>query len=390
MASEDEEHGEDGGEGAEDTLGAYEGERNFDSERHGMGFALLPNGDMYDGMYRHGKRHGKGLYVFRNGARYNGNYRYGMKQGVGLFIYPDGSQYEGEWKKDMKHGFGIYRYTNGDTYEGSWYKGLRDGLGVYFYKSLNVKYSGTWEKGRMHGPAQVIYPPFRYHGDWKNGLPLGKGTFTFEAETMQIGGYINIKDPEFVPEEKEEVPPPPPPPSPPPVEGVPEGEEIEVAEPLPKGLIPVWRPKQYLPFTPEKMPRSPIPKERPPSPTTSKDKLFEEDESSFFGEVDEDLEGYCLDQDLTEILYYFLDLEVKLAMEYAWDRMSADDLDIEIIRAFGGESEAEGSLRQQRELICGPSTDRSTDEEEDEGEVEKDTIFDDSEEEGDGEEGGTE
>lgn len=53
----------------------YFGDRNALSERHGNGWAILPNGDQYDGQYRHGQRHGEGLYVFKNGARYLGHYR---------------------------------------------------------------------------------------------------------------------------------------------------------------------------------------------------------------------------------------------------------------------------------------------------------------------------
>ena len=36
----------------------YEGERNELGERHGMGKAVLPNGDLYEGTYLYGKRHG--------------------------------------------------------------------------------------------------------------------------------------------------------------------------------------------------------------------------------------------------------------------------------------------------------------------------------------------
>lgn len=57
--SSDEESVED--EGAP-YLGEYEGDRNEDEERHGKGKAKLPNGDIYEGEYSHGKRHGQGTY----------------------------------------------------------------------------------------------------------------------------------------------------------------------------------------------------------------------------------------------------------------------------------------------------------------------------------------
>jgi len=40
-------------------LKEYEGERNEHDERHGMGRAVLPNGDIYTGKYAHGQRHGQ-------------------------------------------------------------------------------------------------------------------------------------------------------------------------------------------------------------------------------------------------------------------------------------------------------------------------------------------
>lgn len=40
----------------------YEGERNEEGERHGEGKAVLPNGDTYQGIYKHNKRSGQVFY----------------------------------------------------------------------------------------------------------------------------------------------------------------------------------------------------------------------------------------------------------------------------------------------------------------------------------------
>lgn len=37
----------------------YEGDRNEADERHGVGRAVLVNGDIYQGNYENGKRHGE-------------------------------------------------------------------------------------------------------------------------------------------------------------------------------------------------------------------------------------------------------------------------------------------------------------------------------------------
>lgn len=55
------EEGEGKGEGQEAyPYGEYEGGRDDQLDRHGFGSALLPNGDIYEGYYLHGKRHGRG------------------------------------------------------------------------------------------------------------------------------------------------------------------------------------------------------------------------------------------------------------------------------------------------------------------------------------------
>lgn len=52
----------EGGEGGERyPYGEYQGGRDEQLDRHGYGSALLPNGDIYEGNYFHGKRHGEGI-----------------------------------------------------------------------------------------------------------------------------------------------------------------------------------------------------------------------------------------------------------------------------------------------------------------------------------------
>ncbi|KAL5278782.1 RSPH1 family protein [Megaselia abdita] len=173
----------------EDPIGKYLGQRNHLKERHGKGWAILPNHDQYDGDYKHGIRHGQGLYVFRNGARYLGRYRCGKRYGQGIFYYPDGSVYEGQWRKNLKHGFGTYTYPNGDVYRGNWHKNLRHGVGVYNYKHVCATFKGTWKQGVRVGPVEIHYPKHKYHGYWDWYLPQGPGVFTFDCKYMLNGYY---------------------------------------------------------------------------------------------------------------------------------------------------------------------------------------------------------
>ncbi|XP_053958804.1 alsin [Anastrepha ludens] len=178
------------------NIGLYIGQRNAASQRHGRGWAILPNGDQYDGQYRQGRRHGIGLYVFKDGSRYYGSYRCGHRSGRGMFIYPDGSMYEGCWRKNIKHGKGRYKYANGDCYMGNWYRGLRHGVGVYCYKSSDcgeLRFKGTWRLGFRVGPFQIFFGNEDHstilHGTWDNEYPQGPAVFTFNERYMLMGYF---------------------------------------------------------------------------------------------------------------------------------------------------------------------------------------------------------
>lgn len=225
--------------------GEYEGGRDENLDRHGFGSALLPNGDIYEGDYMHGKRHGKGMYCFKNGARYNGQWRKGLKHGKGEFLYPDGSRYTGGWKKDFKHGHGTYYYVNGDTYEGSWLKGIKHGLGTYTYKSLNVTHYGTWREGKMEGSGIINYPYYRYHGNFDKDLPKGPGCFTFDAKYMQHGFFINVRDPKFDYVGAEELD----------INANPEEEEQKQNL---QRMVPIWRARSITEYKTELLPPEPV------------------------------------------------------------------------------------------------------------------------------------
>lgn len=180
-------------------VGLYIGTRNKLHERHGNGWAHLPNGDFYKGSYSNGLRHGYGLYVFKTGERYIGNYRHGLKCGMGTFYYADGTSYAGEWKANKRHGHGRYTYTNGDCYEGIWYKGQRHGLGSYiFCPAINGSYKfwGTWARGVACGPCEIITDNYRLNCVWNEELmgPMGRAVFSFDCEWMAIGYFMETQE----------------------------------------------------------------------------------------------------------------------------------------------------------------------------------------------------
>ncbi|XP_028824009.1 radial spoke head 1 homolog [Denticeps clupeoides] len=173
------------------SLGEYEGDRNEAGERHGVGRALLPNGDTFQGLYDNGRRCGLGTYSFRNGARYIGEYNMNLKHGQGVFYYPDGSKYEGCWVYDLRQGHGVYTYPNGDTYDGEWLNNQRHGHGVYTYKGTSSQYSGLWVEGQMEGSAEIIHLNHRYVGKFLNNNPFGPGKYVFDS-CEQHGEYLQV------------------------------------------------------------------------------------------------------------------------------------------------------------------------------------------------------
>ncbi|XP_031956948.1 radial spoke head 1 homolog isoform X1 [Corvus kubaryi] len=198
------EEGDESGEAGAD-IGEYEGDRNSEGERHGFGKARLPNGDTYEGEYKHGLRSGRGTYRFKNGALYTGDYLENKKHGKGVFFYPDGSKYAGDWMHDQRQGYGEYLYANGDTYTGEWADNKRHGQGTYVYKDTGSKYVGAWVNGIQEGPAELIHLNHRFKGRFLNGKPLGPGKFIFDMGCEQHGEYI---EPEQEKEEEEEDEPP--------------------------------------------------------------------------------------------------------------------------------------------------------------------------------------
>ncbi|XP_066497311.1 radial spoke head 1 homolog [Hoplias malabaricus] len=170
--------------------GEYEGARNEAGERHGLGRAVLSNGDTYQGMYENGKRSGQGTYSFKNGARYIGEYYMNLKHGQGIFYYPDGSKYEGTWVNDQRQGHGVYTYPNKDTYDGQWLQHQRHGQGVYTYHDTGSKYVGTWVMGKMESAGELIHLNHKYQGTFLNNNPSGSGKYVFDIGSEQHGEYI--------------------------------------------------------------------------------------------------------------------------------------------------------------------------------------------------------
>lgn len=273
------------------TRQKYIGGRNALGQRHGRGWAILPNGDQYDGNYRKGRRHGIGLYVFKSGARYYGQYRCGTRCGRGIFIYPDGSVYEGNWRKHVKHGKGRYNYANGDTYSGDWYKGQRHGVGIYSFKTdndnccMSVRLKSTWNSNVRMGPFEMYIGNDDkctiLHGIWDELYPTGPAVFSFDNRYMLLGYFLpgNYKFKELPTDN---------------VDGEEmnsieeEGEEEELGEMKPT----LWFAQEIAVYDYSLLPQEPVPlpisdSELSICSATSEHSLVSEEKISFYGEAEE-------------------------------------------------------------------------------------------------------
>lgn len=179
-----------------DGVGIYVGERNALRQRHGTGWAYLPNGDFYKGTYDSGQRHGYGLYVHRCGARYIGNYQRNIKQGTGSYYHTDGSVYAGDWQANARHGFGRYAYANGDRYEGEWHWNQRHGIGTYTFSAINGSYRfcGTWVDGVAMGATEIATDKYRLYCDWRETAAIGAAVFVFGCKEMALGHFEEVSE----------------------------------------------------------------------------------------------------------------------------------------------------------------------------------------------------
>jgi hypothetical protein len=225
--------------GDKDTHPKYQGQVK-DGKPNGLGILIFPNGTKYVGSWVNGKRDGQGTQTYPNegtktyptGSKYLGEWKDGKMNGQGTYTNSYGDKYVGEYKDGERIGQGTLTWTNGDKYVGSWKNGNRNGQGtttiyesgnkyVGEYKD-NQKWNGTgydkngniqvkFVNGKEIGieiqkPNKDIYnystkdvdsiikkyfptKKSKYQGDLENGVPHGKGEFTWSDGSKEIGEY---------------------------------------------------------------------------------------------------------------------------------------------------------------------------------------------------------
>lgn len=172
-------------------LGVYQGARDEQGTKTGLGQTLFPNGDMYCGMYLDNQRHGQGTYYFaQDGMIYTGQWRNNLRHGVGRCVYPDGGRYLGLWVDDQRHGEGRYTYPDGSSYSGEWDHGVKHGNGSYSFTDGSSHVGAFVDGDFATGEWRLAGGLVRYVGSFKNGAPMGKGVYVFKSSKDQAQAYL--------------------------------------------------------------------------------------------------------------------------------------------------------------------------------------------------------
>jgi len=168
-------------------------------ERHGMGEATFPNGDVHKGAYQDGARNGAGVYTYaapppEEGedpkppiATYEGKFQKGEKSGVGVLQYASGHKYHGTFVSGKFHGQGTMFYANGDIYTGEWAAGKKQGTGTYVFKETGARVrDGIWEAGILQ--TGTFTDKFGNAYDGRFAADAAKATYVAGGKFMLASG----------------------------------------------------------------------------------------------------------------------------------------------------------------------------------------------------------
>ncbi|HRI00657.1 MAG TPA: caspase family protein [Saprospiraceae bacterium] len=113
------------------------------------------------------------------------------KNGFGTLMYSMNVRYTGEFRNGKMHGKGIYYYANGGKYLGEWQNGQRQGEGKWIQANGNV-YQGSFKTDKPFGQGTMVFKNNdKYVGNWSNEMPNGKGTFYTAHGERYEGDFVN-------------------------------------------------------------------------------------------------------------------------------------------------------------------------------------------------------
>lgn len=150
-----------------------------------------PEPYLYDGEWYMGKKNGVGRELIfsyiQDGMRiatpkiseYVGSFKDDVFDGNGSLKIKE-LDYNGEFKNGKFEGFGKIVYRNKDTYEGEFIANEYHGKGTFVSFDSKETFKGTFENHAFKKGLYTFKDGNTYDGDWKDGSPSGKGTFTWK------------------------------------------------------------------------------------------------------------------------------------------------------------------------------------------------------------------
>jgi hypothetical protein len=114
-------------------------------------------GDVIEGEWRNGLLNGQGIYNHKNGEKYFGGFRDGNKHGQGSFYYVDNGKYIGAFLNDKRHGLGSYISPDGTKFYGEYKDNLANGQAIVTNPD-GKQYEGIWENNNFIREVKVNLP----------------------------------------------------------------------------------------------------------------------------------------------------------------------------------------------------------------------------------------
>jgi hypothetical protein len=147
---------------------------------------------IYEGEFSHGVRHGRGALTLPNGDVVDGAFADGILIGQGTMRSADGCGIleASTWISNAPDGKGSLRFPGGARYIGEFRAGEMNGHGRLEHPAETASgpaaliYEGGFADGRAHGAGSLTIGgdgvgggrvEARWTGDWKDGLPDGRG-----------------------------------------------------------------------------------------------------------------------------------------------------------------------------------------------------------------------
>lgn len=181
------------------------------------GKGTLSNFDVnfYTGEWLNGEYDGTGSLNISKLCRYEGEFKNSAIHGKGKLTYESyegkSYNYNGEFENNRFKGFGNIQYfaskgQNAEEYTGDWKNGVPSGRGTYNW-SNGSKYEGNYEDGKKRGQGKYTFNFGKsfYEGSWSNGKPNGKGVLALESEKgpIKISGIWKLGKAQKIDSEEE-------------------------------------------------------------------------------------------------------------------------------------------------------------------------------------------